>query len=92
MKETKTQAVERWFLNHPDQGFTTQDCLRECHTTELRKIVCKLINRGLNVCRNRWLEVGENEKVKLYYVTKQEVERYCKRYGIDLNELQWYNK
>lgn len=92
MKRTKIEQVKWWFLNNPDRGFTTTDALRECHTTELRKKVCTLIDRGLAINRDRWLQVSEDCKVKLYYVTKAEVIRYCQVHGISLNELQWYKK
>lgn len=61
--ELKQAAIQKHFLS--GRSLTVLQALKQYHTTELRKIVCRLKNKGL-VIHSDWFQVEGKNKYKVY--------------------------
>ena len=65
---TTTNRILEYLSNHP-HGLTVKECINELHTTELRKCVSDLKDKGYNIV-GIW-ETGQNS-----YGDKTRYKRY----------------
>jgi len=65
--ELKQAAILAYFLR--GKSLTVLQAIKQFHTTELRKVVCRLKNRGHNIVSDWHIENGKN-KYKVYKLVK----------------------
>lgn len=73
---SQESQIKRWFLRHPEKEITSLDALRLFGSMEFPKRVSTLVAQGLPISRDRTIQTANNKRVKAYYITRENAERY----------------
>lgn len=73
---SQESQIKRWFLRHPGKEITSLDALRLFGSMEFPKRVSTLVAQGLPISRDRTIQTANNKRVKAYYITRENAERY----------------
>ncbi len=73
---SQESQIKRWFLRHPGKEITSLDALRLFGSMEFPKRVSTLVAQGLPISRDKTIQTPSNKRVKAYYITRENAERY----------------
>ena len=76
--------IKWWFLRNPGREITSLDALRLFGSMEFPKRVSTLVSQGLPISRDKTIQTASNKRVKAYYITKENAERYMAANNINI--------
>lgn len=65
--ERKQAAIQAYLIK--GKSLTVLECIKKFHTTELRKTICRLKNKGMNISSD-WIMEDGKKRFKRYFIVK----------------------